>query len=186
MGHTDFAAMACPVARSMAVLGERWAMLVLREAFYGSTRFDEFQRHLGIAPNILSARLKSLVEHGLMARVPGTDGVRHVYRLTAKGRDFFPAFVALKAWADRWMTDAAGPYVVLQDRATGAAIEPPALARADGSPITLDDLRVRPGPAAGTYLQRHFGDEAAHADAAATNEPGGLAAGVPAREDGDA
>ena len=70
MGRTDFTRMRCPVARSMAVLGERWAMLVLREAFYGTTRFDEFERHLGIAPNILSARLKDLAEHGLLEKVP--------------------------------------------------------------------------------------------------------------------
>jgi len=169
MGQTDFAAMACPVARSMAVLGERWAMLVLREAFYGSTRFDEFERHLGIAPNILSARLKTLVEHGLLARVPAEDSARHVYRLTAKGRDFFPAYVALKAWADRWMTDDAGPYVVLEDRVSGTEIPAPALTRPDGSPITLDDLRVRPGPAAGNYLRRRFAADVANvADTAAT------------------
>src|SRR5690554_5183193 len=102
--------MRCPVARSMAVLGERWAILVLREAFYGARRFEEFERHLGIAPNILSARLRSLVEHGLLERVPrrgagagaGAGKGRHEYRLTEKGRDFFPAYLALKRWGDRW------------------------------------------------------------------------------------
>ena len=86
MGRTDFTTHRCPVARAMAVLGERWAILVLREAFYGTTRFDEFQRNLGIAPNILSARLRVLVEHEVLERVPG-PGARHEYRLTAKGRD---------------------------------------------------------------------------------------------------
>ncbi|MDR3380006.1 winged helix-turn-helix transcriptional regulator [Cupriavidus basilensis] len=157
MGHTDFASMPCPIARSMAVLGERWAILLLREAFYGSTRFDEFQRHLGIAPNILSARLKTLVEHGMLERVPAPDSARHAYHLTEKGRDFFPAFVALKAWADRWMTDERGPLTLLQDKHTGAEIATPALARPDGSPLTLDDLRVAPGPGAGSYLRRRFG-----------------------------
>src|SRR3954454_20529976 len=98
MGRTDFTRMRCPVARSMAVLGERWAMLVLREAFYGATRFDEFERHLGIAPNILSARLRDLTEHGLVEKVPLAEGgARHGYRLTEKGRDFFPAYLAVKA-----------------------------------------------------------------------------------------
>src|ERR687885_317534 len=95
--RTDFAAMRCPVARTMAVLGERWSILLLREAFYGATRFDEFERNLGIAPNILSARLRTLVAHGVLEKVPGANG-RHEYRLTEKGRDFFPAFVALKRW----------------------------------------------------------------------------------------
>src|SRR5690242_8928301 len=106
--RTDFASMRCPVARTMAVLGERWSILLLREAYYGATRFDEFERNLGIAPNILSARLRSLVEHGVMEKVPGPKGKypgRHEYRLTERGRDFFPAFVALKRWGDRWMTD---------------------------------------------------------------------------------
>lgn len=157
MGHTDFASMPCPIARSMAVLGERWAILLLREAFYGSTRFDEFQRHLGIAPNILSTRLKTLVEHGMLERVPAPDSARHVYHLTEMGRDFFPAFVALKAWADRWMTDERGPLTLLQDKRTGTEIATPALARPDGSPLTLDDLRVVPGPGAGSHLRRRFG-----------------------------
>ena len=157
MPPTDFTSMPCPVARSMAVLGERWAILVLREAFYGSTHFDEFERHLGIAPNILSARLKTLVAHGLLERVTPGQGGRHVYHLTAKGRDFFPAYVALKAWADRWMTDETGPLTILQDRRSGEEIANPALRRADGSAITLDDLRVLPGPGAGNSLKRRLG-----------------------------
>lgn len=158
MGHTDFASMACPIARSMAVLGERWAILLLREAYYGSTRFEEFQRHLGIAPNILSARLRTLVAHGMFERVPADGGARHRYVLTDKARDFFPAFVALKAWADRWMTDERGAMTVLQDRETGREITAPALTRGDGSPLTLDDLRVVPGPGAGHHLRRRFAE----------------------------
>lgn len=158
MPPTDFTTMPCPVARSMAVLGERWAILVLREAFYGTTRFDEFERNLGIAPNILSARLKTLVTHGLLARVVAPEGARHVYRLTEKGRDFFPAYVALKAWADRWMTDEKGPLTILQDNRSGAEIAAPKLTRPDGSAITLDDLRILPGPGAGRHLRRRFGD----------------------------
>ncbi|MGY2489587.1 winged helix-turn-helix transcriptional regulator [Cupriavidus sp. CP313] len=158
MPPTDFTSMPCPVARSMAVLGERWAILVLREAFYGSTRFDEFERNLGIAPNILSARLKTLVAHGLLVRVTPDGGGRHVYQLTDKGRDFFPAYVGLKAWADRWMADEKGPLTLLQDRRTGTEIAEPALARADGSAITLDDVRVLPGPGAGRFLRQRFGE----------------------------
>ncbi|CAG2154347.1 hypothetical protein LMG31506_05063 [Cupriavidus yeoncheonensis] len=153
MPPTDFTTMPCPVARSMAVLGERWAILVMREAFYGSTRFDEFEKNLGIAPNILSARLKTLVTHGLLDRVTPEGGGRHVYQLTEKGRDFFPAYVALKAWADRWMTDEKGPLTVLQDKRSGTEISTPSLTRADGTAITLDDVRVLPGPGAGRFLR---------------------------------
>jgi DNA-binding HxlR family transcriptional regulator len=156
MTPTDFASMACPIGRSMAVLGERWAILLLREAFYGSTRFEEFQRHLGIAPNILSTRLKTLIEHGMLERVITEGSARHTYRLTEMGRDFFPVFVALKAWADRWMGDPRGPHTVLQDRATREPIAAPALTRADGSTMTLDDLRVVAGPAASGVNRRRF------------------------------
>jgi DNA-binding HxlR family transcriptional regulator len=74
MDRVDFSRMRCPVARTMAVLGERWAILVMREAFYGTRRFDAFQRHLGIASNILSARLRTLVAHGVLERVAPERG----------------------------------------------------------------------------------------------------------------
>ena len=163
MGRTDFTRMRCPVARSMAVLGERWAMLVLREAFYGTTRFDEFERHLGIAPNILSARLKDLTEHGLLEKVPiAESGARHEYRLTERGRDFFPAYLALKAWADRWMAGPDGPPVLLEDAVTGRPIEAPPALSAAGTPLRPEDVRIRPGPGAGEALRARFGGEASH------------------------
>jgi DNA-binding HxlR family transcriptional regulator len=153
--RTDFASMRCPVARTMAVLGERWSILLLREAYYGATRFDEFERNLGIAPNILSARLRSLVEHGVMEKVPGPGG-RHEYRLTEKGRDFFPAFVALKRWGDRWMTDERGPLILLEERETGREVAVPPLLSSQGRPLGPEDVRVRPGPGAGRTLRERY------------------------------
>ncbi|HWL80237.1 MAG TPA: helix-turn-helix domain-containing protein [Roseomonas sp.] len=158
MVQTDFSLMRCPVARSMAVLGERWAILVLREAFYGTTRFEEFERHLGIAPNILSARLAKLVEHGLLERAPASGrGNRHEYRLTEKGRDFFPAYVALKRWADRWMGDAAGPPVLLVEAASGEEVRSPPLTGSGGTPLNPEDVRVLPGPGASGKMRQRFG-----------------------------
>jgi DNA-binding HxlR family transcriptional regulator len=156
MGRIDFTQMRCPVARSMAVLGERWAMLVLREAFYGTTRFDAFEAHLGIAPNILSARLRDLIAHGLLEKTPG-PGARHEYRLTEKGRDFFPAYLALKAWADRWMTGPEGPLVVLEEAATGQPVVAPPVLSAAGTPLRPEEVRVLPGPGAGPATQARFG-----------------------------
>ncbi|KAA2215283.1 helix-turn-helix transcriptional regulator [Pseudoroseomonas oryzae] len=157
MVQTDFTRMRCPVARSMSVLGERWALLVLREAFYGTTRFDAFERNLGIAPNILSARLARLVEHGLLERVPAESGGRHSYRLTEKGRDFFPAYVALKRWADRWMTDPEGPPVLLVEAATGTEVVSPPLTGSSGTALAPEDVRPRPGPGAGAAMRARFG-----------------------------
>lgn len=159
MGRTDFTRMRCPVARSMAVLGERWAILVLREAFYGTTRFDDFQRHLGIAPNILSARLRHLVGHGLLEKVPGPGGARHEYRLTEKGRDFFPAYVALKRWSDRWMAGPDGPPVVLEEAATGREVTAPPLLSSAGAPLRPEDVRVLPGPGASEEMRRRLGEK---------------------------
>ena len=155
MVRTDFTRMRCPVARSMAVLGERWAMLVLRECFYGTTRFDEFERNLGIAPNILAARLRELTAHGLLAKTPAGSG-RHDYILTEQGRDFFPAYVALKGWADRWMTGPEGPPVVLEDRVTGQPVLPSPVLSSAGTPLRPEDVRVLPGPGAGQAIRTRF------------------------------
>jgi len=153
MPRTDFSRMGCPLARSMAVLGERWAILVLREAFYGTTRFDDFARHLGIATNVLAARLAGLVEHGLLERVP--EGARHAYHLTERGRDVFPAFLALKRWSDRWMAPD-GPVVRLVERETGEEVAAPPPLAADGTPLTPDRVRLLPGPGAGAAMRRRL------------------------------
>ncbi len=171
MASTDFSNMPCPVARSMAMLGERWAILLMREAYYGSTRFDEFERHLGIAPNILSARLKTLVSHGLLEKSPAPGGgARHIYTLTQMGRDFFPVYVSLKQWAERWLADEKGPPTIFQDKRDGGEIVAGGLTRPDGSTITADDLRVLPGPGAGRYIRARFGDADDNVDAGAGTE----------------
>ena len=83
----------------MDVVGDRWSILLLREAYYGTRRFDEFQYYLGVAPNILSTRLKKFVDLGMMTRMPLPEhGGRYEYVLTKKGRDFFPTYLALKKW----------------------------------------------------------------------------------------
>lgn len=153
--RTDFADQPCPVARAMAVLGERWAILILREAFYGATRFDQFERALGIAPNILAARLRGLVEHGVLEKVPAAEGHpgRHEYRLTEKGRDVFPLYLALKRWGDRWMAPPEGPLVELRERATGREVGAPLPLRSDGRPLMPEDVVALPGPGAPPALR---------------------------------
>ena len=95
----------CSVKRALDIVGEKWTLLVLREAFYGARRFEEFQAHLGCARNLLSERFNTLVETGVMRRVPYREPgqrERHEYRLTDKGLDLLPAVVALMQWGDRW------------------------------------------------------------------------------------
>lgn len=144
----------------MAVLGERWTILILREAFAGTTRFDAFERNLGIAPNILSARLSALVDHGVLERVP--DGGRHTYRLTERGRDAFPLYLAIRDWGARHLSGPEGPPTVMLDSLTGEAVVAPVPRRADGSPILPEQVRILPGPGANEAVRRRFGTGAAH------------------------
>ena len=160
MRRIDFARMRCPVARAMAVLGERWTILILREAFAGTTRFDAFERNLGIAPNILSARLAALVGHGLLERVP--EGARQSYRLTERGRDAFPLYLAIRDWGARHFSDPEGPPTLMIDTMTGEAVTAPVPRRADGTRIGPADVRILPGPGANAAIRRRFGGEAAH------------------------
>jgi DNA-binding HxlR family transcriptional regulator len=157
MRPTDFTRMRCPVARAMAILGERWTILILREAFAGTTRFDAFQRNLGIAPNILSARLAHLTEHGMVERVP--DGGRHAYRLTDRGRDAFPLYLAIRDWGVRHFFAGEGPPTVMLDTLTGTPVTAPLPRRADGSRIEPEDVRILPGPGANEAIRRRFGKE---------------------------
>jgi DNA-binding HxlR family transcriptional regulator len=160
MRPTDFTRMRCPVARAMAILGERWTMLILREAFAGTTRFDAFARNLGIAPNILSARLASLVRHGVLDRVP--EGARHAYRLTERGRDAFPLYLAIRDWGARHLSGPEGPPTIMRDAITGLPVASTLPRRADGTPIAPEDVRILPGPGASDAIRRRFAGDPTH------------------------
>ena len=154
----------CSIARAMEVVGDRWSILLLREAYYGTRRFDEFQYYLGVAPNILSARLKKLVELGMMTRVPLAEhGGRYEYVLTKKGRDFFPTYLALKKWGDDWLAEPAGPQVFFMDRTSGRQIEHPILLSARGKPLQLEDVEVVAGSGAVSFNKKRFGGRVPHA-----------------------
>ena len=148
----------CSMARAMEIVGDRWTILILREAYYGEKRFDEVEYYVGVAPNILSGRLKKLVEVGIMARVPLPEHAgRYEYVLTEKGRDFFPAYLALKKWGDDWLAEPEGPQVVFRDRLAGRPIEYPELRTTGGKPLRLEDVEVVPGAGAVRFNRRRFG-----------------------------
>jgi DNA-binding HxlR family transcriptional regulator len=101
------------IAATLQVIGDRWSALIIRELFYGSSRFDEFQRRLGIATNILSTRLQRLVEHGIVdKREYQIRPPRHEYQLTPKGLDLYPVPLSMMAWGDRWLTNGPPPVVL--------------------------------------------------------------------------
>src|SRR5437763_12749176 len=114
----------CTIARALDVLGTRSAFLILREAFYGTARFDDFAERAQISEPVAAARLRELVEHGLLEREdyrePG-QRTRQRYRLTEKGADLFPALVALMQWGDRWVDDGGGP-IELRHRECGEPV----------------------------------------------------------------
>ena len=94
----------CSVARALSVFGDRWTMLILRNAFMGIRRFDDFQRSLGLTRHVLSERLKRLVEHGILAKVPYVARQeRFEYQLTEKGVELYPVMLSMVQWADKWM-----------------------------------------------------------------------------------
>ncbi len=100
----------CSVGRSLSVIGDRWTLMVLRNAFLGTRRFDDFQSILGVTGHVLADRLKRLVESDILKRVPYRDRQeRYEYRLTEKGRDLYPVLLALVAWGDKWMDEGRGP-----------------------------------------------------------------------------
>jgi DNA-binding HxlR family transcriptional regulator len=165
----------CSIARAMEVVGDRWSILLLREAYYGTRRFDEFQYYLGVAPNILSARLKKLVDLGMMTRVPLPEhSGRYEYVLTKKGRDFFPTYLALKKWGDDWLAEPAGPQVVFMDRTSGRQIEYPILLSARGKPLQLEDVEVVAGSGAVSFNKKRFGGQVPHAKVKAKGAGGVL------------
>jgi DNA-binding HxlR family transcriptional regulator len=156
MQRKSFGSMPCPIARSLERVGEWWSMLILRDALHGMTRFDEFQKSLGIAPNMLTRRLDALVEAGLLERRRYSERPpRHEYVLTARGRDFRPVLIALMAWGNRHFAPE-GASVHLIDTKTGAAVEPILVDRATGRPIQQPEYALAPGPAAGERTRRRY------------------------------
>jgi DNA-binding HxlR family transcriptional regulator len=133
----------CPVARSVDVLGERWALLIVRDAFDGMRRFGEFQRSLGVARNILADRLRLLVEAGILETRPASDGTSYEeYALTEQGRDLFPVIVALRQWGEAHRFARNDARSVMVEQATGRPVRPMVLRDARGRPLGPDDVRV--------------------------------------------
>ncbi|NDL62167.1 winged helix-turn-helix transcriptional regulator [Acerihabitans arboris] len=153
MNKTDFSAMPCPIARSLGRVGEWWSILILRDAFYGLTRFYEFETSLKIAPNMLTRRLNELVENGLLERRQYSDKPpRHEYRLTDAGRDFLPVLWALLAWGNAHFAPE-GLASVLVNRETHVPAQPILVDAATGRQITPETYRVGPGPMASEQMR---------------------------------
>lgn len=147
----------CPIARSLERVGEWWSILIMRDALHGLRRFEEFSRSLDIAPNMLTRRLNSLVEAGLLERQPYSQRpLRYQYVPTAKGEDFRVVLMAFVAWGNRHYAPE-GESVQIVERKTGRPVLPMMADIADGHLVPLDQCTVQAGPAASAYMRQRLG-----------------------------
>lgn len=146
--RTSFEGDACPIARALDAIGDWWSLLIIREALFGVRRFGAFQSRLGMAKNILSARLRSLVEHGILETVPASDGSAYQeYVLTPKGRGTFPILVALRQWSEEFDDHPDEIATILVDRDKGRPVRKLEMRAEDGRLLSPADTTLKSRPA---------------------------------------
>lgn len=134
----------CPVARCVNIIGDRWSLLIVRDAFDGMRRFKDFQQSLGVARNILSDRLKKLVDAGVLEMQDASDGTAYQeYVLTTKGESLFPVVVALRQWGEHNLFESGERHSLLIDKNTGQQIPFMAPIRQDGKVLRSSDTQVQ-------------------------------------------
>ncbi|MFD7319729.1 winged helix-turn-helix transcriptional regulator [Streptomyces sp. NPDC059875] len=141
----DYSGQTCALARSMEIIGERWTLLIVRDAFYGVRRFGEFAAHLRLPRAVLADRLATLTEAGVLRRLPDT-GRREVYGLTPKGVALWPAVRALTSWGDEFYVADGGPRRVFRHADDDAPIDGDGRCTGCGAPVPVGDILVTPGP----------------------------------------
>jgi DNA-binding HxlR family transcriptional regulator len=147
--RTSFENAECPVARSLDAIGDWWSLLIIRDALLGIRRFSEFQKNLGLARNILTVRLRALVDQGILKTAPASDGSAYQeYLLTPKGRGVFPVLVALRQWSEEFSFPPGACATVLVDRDQGRPVRKLELRAGDGRLLGVGDTEIRPNLAA--------------------------------------
>ncbi len=143
--RTSLEKASCPIARSLEVIGDWWSLLIIRDALFGIRRFSEFQKNLGLAKNILTVRLRALVEHGILTTAPASDGSAYQeYVLTPKGRGVFPILVALRQWSEEFDARPEEIATCLVDREDGRPVKKLELHAQDGRLLTTSDVLLKP------------------------------------------
>jgi DNA-binding HxlR family transcriptional regulator len=137
----------CSVARSVAVIGDRWTLMILRDCFLGIRRFDDFEKRLGISRSIIADRLKTLVDEGVLRKDAYQDRpLRHEYRLTEKGLALHPLLMAIVHWGDTYYAGEAGPPLLHRHKACGCDFAPVTTCSECGGAVGARDVEVRTGP----------------------------------------
>jgi len=147
--HRDYPALDCSVAKALEVIGERWSLLIVRSVMHGNRRFGQMQESLGIARNVLSARLQRLVDEDILERRAYQESPpRHEYFLTEKGLDLWPALIALLHWGERYSPDPAGPRRLIVHKQCGGPVNERGICESCGEVLTARDAKQVPGPGA--------------------------------------
>lgn len=161
MTRTSLAHFNCSAARAIDILGDKWNLLILRDAFYGISTFSSFRSRLGMTGNILSSRLQQLVDAGILLKVqekPDTD--RHRYFLSERGKDLFPILIAYTQWGDKWISGEGKEPVRVLDKEQRKPIAPLTLKSAEGLLLSLKDVTYEPGPGADEMTAALFASSA--------------------------
>jgi DNA-binding HxlR family transcriptional regulator len=145
MKHTSFKDMNCSLAQSLEIVGERWSLLIIRDTAFGIRRFDDIQKSLGIARNILTQRLSKLTNEGILVKARGKAG-RMEYQLTDKGWDLQPLLLSLFQWGEKYQPHSKGERMCFVDRTSGNPIQPMAVRSSDGRLLKSADVWAKRGP----------------------------------------
>jgi len=147
MGRKRFDEMPCAIAQTLNQVGDWWTLLIVRDAMKGARRFSDFHESTGIAKNILTDRLKKLVENGVMEREEvGVRGQRQEYILTERGEELFPIIMAMQQWGDKWIYDEQSAPSIVCDTRSGETLAPISVANESGKPVTHRDITFKTGP----------------------------------------
>ncbi|WP_018996476.1 winged helix-turn-helix transcriptional regulator [Hirschia maritima] len=147
----------CAIAQALNIFGDNWTWLIIREAFYGVSRFSEFQRNIGIAKNLLSNRLSTLVEQGIFEKKNvGENGTRYSYHLTPKGAALRTPLFAILLWGNEYISGDGNEAVLLTERNTGRQLTTMSLVSESGEPIEPNDVRAIAGPGANQEILDKF------------------------------
>jgi DNA-binding HxlR family transcriptional regulator len=154
MGRKRFDEMPCAIAQTLNRVGDWWTLLIVRDAMKGARRFSDFHESTGIAKNILTDRLKKLVENGVMTRVEvGVRGQRQEYILTESGEDLFPILMAMQQWGDKWVFGTNQIPSIVYDKRTGENLAPVQVTNLSGDRVNHGDIDTKDGPGSQTLLE---------------------------------
>ncbi len=157
MRRKSFEGVPCGIARALDVVGDAWTLLIVREAMFGTRTFDGFRKTLAIPRNTLTARLRDLVDRGILrVRVDADDRRRRIYELDRAGRELWVVLLALQQWGNRWMFGETGPPSYMADRETRRSVAPLVPRDRSGAKLRLQDVTMIPGPAATPELKARF------------------------------